>query len=511
MTSIPSNSVAPSKAPAAQFPVVGTGSDATSLVDSFDAVFRTTIKTEPSATTAEPPRNSRTDYDTREEPKSQPVDSSQPNGSVDDSKTEPLEHSTGAEAQADQADDDASREETSEQSETANASDDKQDETELAETKTAVSHVEITSDEQQEEAESEAGDTEALDVQVDEELEQQIIQVAVKPVEATAAADKPVETNVTAEQQQRGVVETENQPTTRNDGEVKETVDVSPIAKSKEDRAVDAEIDETQQVSDGEDAKWTSEKESASRSGKSRRVRVDSTSAKANAKTESAEQSANAKAEFQLETAASRDAIDRAPANRHAAPVNTHGEGEAPTTPVTSNESAATTTSKLPEHILGPPRSSAKQSGVRGMDATRLLNRVAKAFQSAQQRGGPLRIRLHPRELGSLKIELQVENGAMTAKLEVETTAARTALLDNLGGLRERLAEQGVRVEQFEVDVQSNAGNTDAEMGRDHEDEGDNRARQTGIELSRDESAGEHEDGSISNDPDGEERLNVVV
>ena len=41
----------------------------------------------------------------------------------------------------------------------------------------------------------------------------------------------------------------------------------------------------------------------------------------------------------------------------------------------------------------------------------------------------------------------------MTAKIEAESTATRKILLDNLPALRERLAEQEIRIEKFEVDV----------------------------------------------------------
>jgi len=41
----------------------------------------------------------------------------------------------------------------------------------------------------------------------------------------------------------------------------------------------------------------------------------------------------------------------------------------------------------------------------------------------------------------------------MLARVEAETPAARTLLLDNLGVLRERLAQQDIRIEQFDIDL----------------------------------------------------------
>ena len=92
------------------------------------------------------------------------------------------------------------------------------------------------------------------------------------------------------------------------------------------------------------------------------------------------------------------------------------------------------------------------------VDAARFLSRVARAFQVAQQRGGELRLRLSPPELGSLRLELRVLDGVLTARLETETPAARQTLVEHLPALRERLAEQGIRVERFDVDLMQQQG-----------------------------------------------------
>ena len=95
---------------------------------------------------------------------------------------------------------------------------------------------------------------------------------------------------------------------------------------------------------------------------------------------------------------------------------------------------------------------------VASADTVRLLTRVARAFHSAQD-GGEVRIRLSPPELGALRMEVRVLEGALVARLETETAAARTAIVENLPVLRERLAEQGVRIERFDVDLmQRHAG-----------------------------------------------------
>jgi flagellar hook-length control protein FliK len=92
------------------------------------------------------------------------------------------------------------------------------------------------------------------------------------------------------------------------------------------------------------------------------------------------------------------------------------------------------------------------------VDQSRLLDRVARAVRLAEGHDGLMRIRLHPPELGSLRLEVRVQSGVLTARLEADTPQARAVLVDNLPVLRERLAEQGVRIEQFDVDLRDRHG-----------------------------------------------------
>jgi flagellar hook-length control protein FliK len=87
------------------------------------------------------------------------------------------------------------------------------------------------------------------------------------------------------------------------------------------------------------------------------------------------------------------------------------------------------------------------------VDPARFVSRVARAIQTAQDRGTPLLLRLNPPELGSLKLEMSVQQGALSATVEADNQAAMQLLLDNLPTLRERLAEQSIRIERFDVDV----------------------------------------------------------
>ena len=87
------------------------------------------------------------------------------------------------------------------------------------------------------------------------------------------------------------------------------------------------------------------------------------------------------------------------------------------------------------------------------VDRVRFVQRVARAFEALGEGNGSVRLRLKPPELGGLRLEVSVRNGMMTAHIETETSAARTLLLDNLPALRERLAQQNIKVDSFDVDL----------------------------------------------------------
>jgi flagellar hook-length control protein FliK len=104
-------------------------------------------------------------------------------------------------------------------------------------------------------------------------------------------------------------------------------------------------------------------------------------------------------------------------------------------------------------HVAGRAGSADSANSLPRVDTTRFVGRVAKAIQTANERGGALQLRLSPPELGSLRLQLTVHDGAMSASLEAESSAARQLLLDHLPSLRDRLAEQNIRIDRFDVDV----------------------------------------------------------
>ncbi len=141
-------------------------------------------------------------------------------------------------------------------------------------------------------------------------------------------------------------------------------------------------------------------------------------------------------------------------------------------------------------------------------EQARLVQRVSRAVASAQQRGGPLRLRLSPPELGSLRLEVTVEKGVLSAKIEAESQMARAVLLDNLPQLRDRLSEQGVQIENFDVDVSDHS----TDHAQQHTDDAHNHADQRADQPPADQQQQE-EKGSPTQIPRSlsKGKLNIVV
>jgi flagellar hook-length control protein FliK len=101
---------------------------------------------------------------------------------------------------------------------------------------------------------------------------------------------------------------------------------------------------------------------------------------------------------------------------------------------------------------------------------TKLVQRVLRGLEQLGDGGGQVRLRLHPPELGTLQLTLRMEGGQMQARMEVENSLAKDALLNNVQTLKDRLSEQGMQIESFEVSVgadsaNSNGANADRQGG----------------------------------------------
>ncbi len=195
--------------------------------------------------------------------------------------------------------------------------------------------------------------------------------------------------------------------------------------------------------------------------------------------------------------------------------ANTKAETKPPTSNLPSN---ANTAARLGFSLGAKPTESngGGANGVSEVDRVRFVQRVARAFQAAQDQNGEIRLRLSPASLGALRLEIKVQDGALSAKLQTETETAKSLLLDNLPALRERLAEQKISVTRFEVEVrdQSQGSLPDTLPGNAQPDQrgqtsGDRRGRKPTVPLAS-AAAAIQSTGRTTTTNDGG-RLNVVI
>jgi flagellar hook-length control protein FliK len=137
-------------------------------------------------------------------------------------------------------------------------------------------------------------------------------------------------------------------------------------------------------------------------------------------------------------------------------------------TPPSSGPTATSST-----NATGPATSPSGQS------AQELANRVADSLRSGFDRGGALRVQLEPPALGKVQIEVQADSGAVSARLEVQTPAARQTLLDNISLLHDAIGQTGATVNRIEIEVvpqrnqdSNNSDNRDSNSGAQQQDPG---------------------------------------
>jgi flagellar hook-length control protein FliK len=121
---------------------------------------------------------------------------------------------------------------------------------------------------------------------------------------------------------------------------------------------------------------------------------------------------------------------------------------------VTNNISGSTSTAASRE------TTGSSRANLTPYQESKLVQRVLRGIEQLGNGGGQVRIRLHPPELGTLQMTLKFEATQVTAQFEVESRVARDALLGNSQVLKDRLKEQGLEVQKFEVEVRSDVNDS---------------------------------------------------
>lgn len=96
--------------------------------------------------------------------------------------------------------------------------------------------------------------------------------------------------------------------------------------------------------------------------------------------------------------------------------------------------------------------------------------RIARGLQNAvHQKGGAVTIRLTPPEMGTVRIQLQIQNGTVNAQFHAEAESTRTMLNQQMSHLRTALENQGLSVERLGVQTMQNTSGSNLQ----HESQSD--------------------------------------
>ncbi|MDH3251708.1 MAG: flagellar hook-length control protein FliK, partial [Ignavibacteria bacterium] len=95
--------------------------------------------------------------------------------------------------------------------------------------------------------------------------------------------------------------------------------------------------------------------------------------------------------------------------------------------------------------------------------ARSVIDQVARELaQRIGDQGSEIKLRLKPETLGELALKVKLENGAMTAQIDVTQAGVKAALESNLADLRVALQSRGIEVKSIDIfsqsEMSSNAG-----------------------------------------------------
>ncbi|WDQ16704.1 flagellar hook-length control protein FliK [Rhodopirellula sp. P2] len=189
------------------------------------------------------------------------------------------------------------------------------------------------------------------------------------------------------------------------------------------------------------------------------------------------------------------------------------------TTAVGSTSAAASTTSGSsdptdPLHSATPSAEKAESKAKAGLQASgvdqtsavaraKLVQRVSRGFQTLGTNGGHIRMRLSPVELGSVQLEVHIQENNLRGRMVTESEAASQLLREHLPQLRSQLESHGMRLESIEITTDAN-GASEFDQTQNSFGDPDHADRDAGPQHERSRNRG-NANGSrpIDSKPDG--------
>ncbi len=150
--------------------------------------------------------------------------------------------------------------------------------------------------------------------------------------------------------------------------------------------------------------------------------------------------------------------------NRTAAPAGTQQTAVAADDPIAGSETADVTVSgpaPAPQQHetarTNPLTTVGSTESAVDVERPDFATRVAQAVRTSADNRQQVTLRLTPPELGALRIEVAVDHGKVSARIDAQTAAAQKVLMDNLPQLKEALTQHGASIERLEVGLTDNS------------------------------------------------------
>ncbi|MEO9930291.1 flagellar hook-length control protein FliK [Rhodopirellula bahusiensis] len=229
-------------------------------------------------------------------------------------------------------------------------------------------------------------------------------------------------------------------------------------------------------------------------------IEIDPSLAASGAEAEVDEEQLNQLAEQAASKTSTPTAAVAAVSATTAAATSASRSASSGTTAVGSTSSAASTTANNndptnPINTSTPAAEKAESKVKAGLQASgtdqtsavaraKMVQRVSRGFQTLGPNGGHIRMRLSPVELGSVQLEVHIQENNLRGRMVTESEAASQLLREHLPQLRLQLESQGMRLESIEITTDPNGASEFDQTqnsfgGQDHSD------RDTGMDRER--------------------------
>lgn len=106
--------------------------------------------------------------------------------------------------------------------------------------------------------------------------------------------------------------------------------------------------------------------------------------------------------------------------------------------------------------MAGPAGLAGDRTEASAVDQAEQIERIARVIRASISRGGSrVSLQLEPRDLGRLRVQMQIRGSELVARFETETETARLWLQQGMHQLREGLAAEGIRLVEATVENQA--------------------------------------------------------